>query len=130
MTTEDPTKIQVDEQVVEQLTEVADTLGQLLERVVDRHEGHVRDLDYLRDDLKTVREAIRHIAKVLHEGNGDKPLISRVAVLEEKVHNLEEDDKEREERLKIERKGKYALYTALATGVLGLATAIIGLLAG
>ena len=130
MTEDDPTKISVDEQVVEQLTGVADAMGQLLERVMSRHEGHARDLDYLRDDLKLVREAIRHIAKVLHEGNGDKPLISRVAVPEEKVYRLEGDEQDEKERAKIEKKGRYALYTALATGVLGLATAIVSLLAG
>lgn len=124
---QDPTHVVADEQVIEQLTDVADTMGKLLERVIDRHEGHTRDLDYLRDDLKVVRDAIRHIAKVLHEGNGDKPLISRVAVLEEKVHNLEDDQENQEERARIDRKGKYTLYAALATGILGLATALAGL---
>ena len=122
---DDNKHVQVDEQVVEQLTQVAESLGALLARVMGRHEGHTRDLDYLRDDLKVVRDAIRRIAKVLHEGNGDKPLISRTAILEEKVNNLESYAARREEQRTIDRKGKYALYTALATGILGLATSII-----
>jgi len=125
-----PQHVQVDEQVVEQLTGVADTMGKLLERVIDRHEGHSRDLDYLREDLRVVRDAIRHIAKVLHEGNGDKPLISRVAVLEEKVHRLEGLEENKVERGRIEKKGKYALYTALITGILGFATALASILGG
>ena len=125
---DDNKHVQVDEQVVEQLTQVAEALGGLLSRVMDRHEGHTRDLDYLREDLKVVRDAIRRIAKVLHEGNGDKPLIARTAILEEKVSNLEADALRQEEHQTIAKKGKYALYTAMATGILGLATSVINFL--
>jgi hypothetical protein len=119
--------IQVDTQVVEQLAAVADTLAGLLEQVSQKHENQSKDMDYFREDLSLVRDSIRHIAKVLLEGNGEKPLISRVAVLEEKAANLEEQfDKlelsmegaKRTTELKknIDKKGKYAVAAAIVSG--------------
>ena len=120
--------IQVDAQVVEQLAAVADTMAGLLEQVSQKHENQSRDMDHFRSDLALVRDSIRHIAKVLHEGNGEKPLISRVAVIEEKIDNLEdqqdkielhmEDGRRNSERRKnIDKKGKYAVIAAVISGL-------------
>lgn len=129
-------KIEVDAQVVEQLTLVVDTMAGLLDRVSQRHDNQSQAMDHFREDLSLVRNSIRHIAKVLHEGNGEKPLISRVAVLEEKASNLEEqtdklelcmedERKGRDLRKNIDKKGKYAIVVAIVTGVAGIVVEIV-----
>jgi len=126
----------IDQQVVEQLTHVADTMTSMLATMMEAQEGQSKGLDHFREDLKDVRNAIRRIAKVLHEGNGEKPLIARVAVLETRVTELRHDvsrlEKHEEDRQmselkrgEIDRKGKYAIAVALASGLLALATTII-----
>jgi hypothetical protein len=72
----DDNNIQVDEQVVEQLTIVAETMARILDQVSRREEDQSKDMDHFRGDLALVRNSIRHIAKVLHEGNGERPLIA------------------------------------------------------
>jgi prefoldin subunit 5 len=127
--------IQVDEQVVEQLTGVADTMAKLLDQVMERHENQTKDMDHFRDDLALVRDSIRHIAKVLHEGNGERPLIARVAVLEEQVENLDENlkrvelyiheaNRQKSEMDNIDKKGKWGLVAALVTGATALGVEI------
>ena len=128
--------IKVDTQVIDQLASVADTLGGLLEKVSERHDNQSKDMDYFREDLALVRDSIRNIAKVLHEGNGEKPLISRVAVLEEKASNLEEQfDKlelrleegksSSEKKINTDKKGKYAISAAIITGIGGLVVELV-----
>ncbi len=135
--------IEVDEEVVQQLTEVADTMARLLDKVMAEHSNQNKDMDHFRADLALVRDSIRHIAKVLHEGNGERPLISRVAVLEEKVDNLEDDvtkveedvtrmelyahetARTEDEKENINKKGKWALIAALLTGGSALVVEIV-----
>ena len=143
-------KIRIDEQVVEQLTHVADSMTTMLEKLMETQRGQSTDLDYFKLDLKQVRDSIKSIAKVLHEGNGEKPLLARVAIIEVQIADLvsdvaklqthEEDNLKRmldqadearsnkEEQEKIGRKGKYALAVAVVSGLGGLATALISAL--
>jgi len=136
----DDGKIEVDVQVVEQLTLVADTMAGLLDNVSKRHDNQSEAMAHFREDLGLVRDSIRHISKVLHEGNGEKPLISRVAILEEKVRSLgaaldkvelhlEDERKTKDLRANIDKKGKYAVAAALVTGIAGLAVELIRWLA-
>lgn len=131
--------INVDEEVVEHLTEVAGTMAKLLDQVMERHDHQTKDMDYFRADLALVRDSIRHIAKVLHEGNGEKPLIARVAILETQIEHLDESikrveldahDKEKseDEQENIDKKGKWALRAAIASGFTALGVEIIRLL--
>jgi hypothetical protein len=129
--------LQVDRQVIEQLANTVKLMTRMLERMLQAHEVQDRSLTDFRADLRRIRDTISRIARVLHEGNGERPLTMRVALLEQKLNNLDEDfqrmlKKEvamREEK-KLSRRGKYTLATALISGIAGLATAIISLLSG
>ena len=131
--------IEADGEVVQQLAETASVMTAMLERMTETHEVQTNDLEYFRDDLGLVRNAIQRIARVLHEGNGDKPLITRVAILEEKTTQIEVaverlgiqiDDREKAEQEdhRIGLRGKYAVATALISAVAALAVAVVSLL--
>jgi hypothetical protein len=124
--------VQVDEQVVQQLAETAQVMTGMLERMLETHEVQSKDMEHFREDLCLVRDAIARIARVLHEGNGQKPLIARVAVLEERVSSLlKEISRKAEEKTAariVSKKGKYALGVAIITGVTALATQLVSLI--
>ena len=123
MTTDE--NLQVEEHVVQQLAETAGVMTHMLERMLETHEVQSKDIEYFRADLVLVRDAIAKIAKILHEGNGQKPLITRVAVLETQAEYLLEQAKERAESKATSTKGKYALAVAVVTGVCALAAQVI-----
>ena len=129
----------VDEQVVEQLNKVADTMAAMLSTLLESQEGQSRDLDHFREDLKEVHGAIRRIAKVLHEGNGEKPLIARVATIENQIIELRRDlerlevsDSDRlsqeKEAERVGRKGKYTVTVALISAVAAIGAAVLSFL--
>lgn len=131
--------IDVDEEVVEQLTGVADTMAKLLEQVMERHDDQTKDMDHFRFDLGQVRDSIRHIAKVLHEGNGERPLIARVAVLEEQIVHINgslkrleldmyEEDRRKDEQSNIDEKGKWGLRIAIISALAALGVELFRLL--
>ena len=133
--------IKVDEEVVEQLTGVADTMAKLLDQVMESHTHQTKDMDYFRTDLGLVRDSIRHIAKVLHEGNGEKPLIARVAILEIQIGHLDEGLKKielemheserlKEEKANIDKKGKWTLRVAVVAGMSALIVESVRLVSG
>ena len=133
--------INVDEEVVEQLTGVADTMAKLLDQVMERHDHQTKDMDYFREDLGRIRDSIRHIAKVLHEGNGEKPLIARVAINENEIKHitgvitkleLAAHEKERleEERKNIDQKGRWGLRVAVVSGITALVVEIFRFFGG
>lgn len=135
--------IKVDEEVVEQLTGVADTMAKLLDRVMERHTNQSNDMDHFRSDLALVRDSIRRIAKVLHEGNGERPLIARVAVLEARVDNMDntiagiqdriklaelyahEEERLENEQETIDKKGRWGVVAAVLTGGTALIVEIV-----
>lgn len=108
----------------------------MLSKMMESQEGQSKDLDIFRAELSEVRNSIQRIAKVLHEGNGEKPVIARLAVLETQmnealldIRRLEKHEEDRakaeRERKSIDSKGKYAVIAAVVSGALALATTII-----
>lgn len=84
--------------LIEQLSETVKTMSSLLEKMSDNHNklfsthGSQKEQIYsIREGLKTATERISKIITVLHEGNGQPPLVTRVAVLEEKVSENTQD---------------------------------------
>ena len=126
--------IEPDVEVLAQLAETAASLTLIMERLGNHYDGHARDIEYVREQLGIQRDALAQIARVLHEGNGQKPLVTRVALLEQAFKDLEGDFAKYEaaaaEALRVSRAGRWKLLTASVSGILALATAIVSLLAG
>lgn len=79
-------------EVIEQLTETLKTMSELLDKMSDNHNklfsthgSQKAEIAHIKDGLKGASDRITKIIAVLHEGNGQAPLITRVAVLEEKA---------------------------------------------
>ena len=77
-------------EVIEQLTKTVTTLSSLVDEMSDNHnkmfssQGNYKaEINHIREDLKGATERITKIIAVLHEGNGQPPLVTRVAVLEQ-----------------------------------------------
>ena len=126
----------IDTEVISQLTQVADTLTAMVSQLMQSQEGQTTKFNYFRESLRETRDSIRKISQVLHEGNGQRPLVARVAVLETQIAGLEDDLEELGEQLAknaqnkeqaslAERKGRYAVAVALVTGICSLAASII-----
>ena len=127
----EPADLEVDKEVISQLAEVAEMMTEMVGAMVSSRQVHSQDLKHFRQELQGVRDSLRRIHRVLMEGNGQKPLISRVAVLEEKMANVEEtlEDsvKQKANNEQISRRGKYAIGVAALTGLLALASALVSL---
>lgn len=127
----DKEHVTLDQQVVPQLAEVAVVMTSMLGRLMETHESQAifgKDVEYLRNDLRATRDIVAKIARVLHEGNGQKPLVSRVAVLEERADEMKGDFTKIEENKQISKKGRYVLAAALSSGLLGFAASLLSLL--
>lgn len=79
-------------EVIKQLTETVKTMSELLDKMSDNHNklfsnhgSQKAEISHIKEGLKGATDRITKIIAVLHEGNGQAPLISRVAVLEEKM---------------------------------------------
>lgn len=108
----------------------------------------------LRTELKAVTKNVEDLSRILKDGNGTAPLITRVSLLENNVgeikENLEETERElraarellqsikdkqqtsiEERKIDIEsRKGKLQIVVAMITGIVGLIASIVGALMG
>lgn len=135
-------------EVIGQLSEAAGILTNMVDKFInvregqrEEIEGHKDDLNYLREDLRDVRDSIKRVAKVLLEGNGEKPLIARMATLEQQMAHAREDIDDIEEREdqrqqnetdaeQINSTGKWAVAAAVVSGVVAIATAAMALMGG
>jgi hypothetical protein len=115
-----------------------------------QYSSHAKDLEHFQGDLSLIRDSIIRIAKILHEGNGEKPLTSRVSILEKAAElyqkNLEDTEEwmttrlnrleEREEArtraaieaINIGKAGRWKLIAAVITGMAALATSLLSVL--
>ena len=80
-------QIKLDEVVIEQLVDAVGHLTAMVRRVLETKPAP----SGMEDELKSVRDSISKIIRVLHEDNGQQALITRVAVLEVQVSRLEKD---------------------------------------
>ena len=124
----------IDTIVLAQLAETATTMTSIMERMSSHYDGHARDIEYIREALAHARNSIAKIARVLHEGNGEKPLVTRVYLLEQAITDLTKQFEKYEaatnEALRAQKAGRWKLITASVSGILALATAVVSLLAG
>ena len=141
MSDDEKARIHVDEQVIEQLANTVRLLTAMLERILETRKDQSKEMEVFRDNLKLVRDSIARIAVVLHEGNGERPLVTRVAVLEEQVDGLDEkvdrnkedisDFSKKQDRDEgIKKEGRWQLWAAGLTGGIALVIQLIQLAFG
>jgi len=115
------------EQTLKHVLEALRSTEELLKSVLE-------DKELSREKLTTVEVKLENVEKdldsLLHiiRGNGTEGLQIKTRLIEEKIQALEEKlDKRHEEvvRLKLENtKGKWGMYAAIVSGILGFVTAV------
>jgi hypothetical protein len=83
--------------------------------------------------VANMEENVKQLLRIIRDGNGQKPLLTKFNDIENEQRFIQEFIKEQKENKKEEIKGKWQARVALVTGSLGfiaaITTAIIGLFA-
>ncbi len=86
------------DRILEKLTAAVGNTSEMMSRLLAANEGHAREARHaaevsenLREEIRGVKRSLEKIVHVLHEGNGQKPLISRVDILETKMNTILDD---------------------------------------
>lgn len=129
------------DELISQLTEIVGIMTTSLKRLMSHHDFQEERLSLYRCELNSVREHLAKVTKAIYEGNGERALLTRVALLENSFKDLENDlaaivaTKREEERLEkekelqsskllaISKRGKWKLAIAFVTAVSAIVTA-------
>lgn len=127
------------EEFINDLEATSDQVKKLLDTV---RAGEL-DLTALKTELRILCENVKDLSSLIRGGDGGMPLITRIALLEEKLKDLEKDIDKKDENAKTtqqsladivvaDKTGSWQMKTAFATGIVGvlatLATVIAELL--
>lgn len=82
----------------------------------------------LRTELRILYENVRDITALLRGADGKASILTRLALLEQQITNLQKDMKDDDEIKSANITGQWQMKTALVTGVIGLFAAIISVL--
>jgi adenine deaminase len=124
------------DQFIKDLEGTADQVQKLLDTV------RASELDFaaIKTELRLLCINVKEISSILRDGDGGVSLITRIALLEQRVKELEKDLDKKDDLVKTtnnslveinvaDKHGKWQLRMALATGILGLIGSIIAALA-
>jgi hypothetical protein len=122
-----------DKDSVEKLSEALATMSEAMSKVMTSNDlqakilrMHAEISENFREDIRDVKKTLEKIIHVLHEGNGEKPLITRVALLEEKYSGIKERLKEDQEEDSKEEEVSSTSRITLWAATIGVGGAIIG----
>jgi len=123
------------EELVAQLASAVELTTGMLKRMLSHHSVQREELETFREDFKRLRDRISRIVQVLHEGNGERPLLTRVAILEEKVEGIEKDIETMLEAKRsaqvtknIRVRGRWELLVAVISAIAAISVGLLSLL--
>ena len=118
------------------------TSNQVKDLLKEIQDGHVSFAE-LKLHLKLLSEVVTELASILRDGKGGQSLLTRVALIEQKIEvsnkgldkiekmlekHISEEDHDRELEKAARNTGKWQLRAALTTGSFGLLAAIVALI--
>jgi hypothetical protein len=120
---------ELDEQVLANLADALHSITDMVSKTLKED----RYYPGFREDMMDVRKRIDKVVHVLHEGNGEKPLITRMSLAEFSIESLKEDVQELKETKADKVLSESAAIVSsritmrgyIITGVIAGATAII-----
>jgi len=107
------------ERLVEEFSE---DLAYILQTFIDETQDAKVVISRIETEIKRLKEDIYSLNKTILRGNGQPPLITRIAVLEEKIAELKENIFQIENEGKEERRMRWELLLAAVPGILALLT--------
>lgn len=133
-----------DAQMIEEFIRDLETTSEQVQNLLDTVRASELDFATIKTELRILCENVKNISSLLRDGDGGLSLITKIALLEQRVKELEKDlekdlDKKGEsERITqksltdivlADKNGKWQMRIALATGIIGLLTSIIATIA-
>lgn len=126
-----------DQALLDQFLRDLESTSEVLEKLLDQIQESEVDLAAHKTELRILCEEVKRLSSIVR-GEGGVSLITRMALLEQRMTELEKDWQEKKHEEKADRKsmvevqladkkGKWELYTILVTGVLGIIASIVSL---
>ena len=75
--------------IVEQFIQSVQTTSQLIQRLSEQIKDNDISLESLRGELSSIKENLEAISGIVRDGNGDKPLTSRLDLLEQELTHVQ-----------------------------------------
>lgn len=100
--------------------EFSEDLSYILQTFIDETQDAKVVISRIETEIVRLKEDINGLNKTILKGNGQPPLITRIAVLEEKILELKEKIDSVEEEGKEERRMRWELLLAAVPGLLAL----------
>lgn len=132
-----PTKNNIDQALLDQFIRELENTSEAIEKLLNTVQDSEVDLAAHKTELRILCEEVKRLSAIVR-GDGGISLITRVAILEQRIQELEKDFAERKIEEKSERKslvevqlaekkGKWEVYSLLATGILGIIGSIVSI---
>lgn len=133
-----------DAQLIEKFIKDLDATSDQIQKLLDTVRVSELDFAAIKTELRILCENVKDISRILRGGDGSASIVTKVALLEQKVKELEEDLEKADQKdetvrgsqksmtdiVLAENQGKWQMKVALATGVVSLLaqalTAILG----
>lgn len=120
------------DEFIRDIENISDQVSDLLKEV---REGEI-DFAAIKTELKILCNDVKNLSSIIRDGNNGQSLLTRVALLEQQLENIEKENNKLDENKRAqqsslvnievaEKAGKWQLRVAMATGVLGLVASII-----
>lgn len=130
-----PNKSNIDQLLLDQFIRDLENTSEALEKLLDLVQESEVDLAAHKTELRILCEEVKRLSSIVR-GEGGVSLVTRMALLEQRMAELEKDWQEKKHHEKEERKsmvevqladkkGKWELYTILVTGILGIIASIV-----
>lgn len=110
------------ERLVEEFSE---DLALILQTFIDETQDAKIVIARIENEIKRLKEDISGLNKIIRDGNGQPPLITRIAVLEEKISELKSHIESIEAESTEARRMRWEFLLAAIPGLLALLTGLI-----
>jgi vacuolar-type H+-ATPase subunit I/STV1 len=107
------------ERLVEEFSE---DLAYILQTFIDETQDAKVVISRIETEIIRLKEDINGLNKLIRDGNGQPPMITRIAVLEEKIAEIKEKIESVESEGKEERRMRWEFLLAAVPGLLALLT--------
>ena len=110
------------ERLVEEFSE---DLALILQTFIDETQDAKIVIARIENEIKRLKEDISGLNKIIRDGNGQPPLITRIAVLEEKISELKSHIESIEAESTEAKRMRWEFLLAAIPGLLALLTGLI-----
>lgn len=136
-----------DAQLIEKFIKDLDATSDQIQKLLDTVRLSELDFAAIKTELRILCENVKDLSRILRGGDGSVSIVTQVALLEQRIKELEEDVKDLEDSgqedngtrvsqksitdiVLADNQGKWQVKAALATGIIGLLAQVASLVFG